>query len=283
MKKVALYPNPERDEGFGATLAVAALCRAAGAAVTLPETCAAGLPETPDITVCPEPEALRGADCIIVLGGDGTVLHAAKAASREDIPILGVNLGRVGFMTELEAGELPLLREVLAGRFSRDRRMMLRVEVRRDGCAAGEALALNDAVLTGGLTGRVIPLEVLSDGQPILSFFGDGVIVATPTGSTAYSMSAGGPIIEPTADSLVVTPLCPHALFAQSIVFSANRRLTLRPRPGNPAFLTVDGSPLPLRPGDAVSIDRAPSHTTLIRVKEHSFYERLNRKLQKPP
>ncbi|MDR2671129.1 MAG: NAD(+)/NADH kinase [Oscillospiraceae bacterium] len=283
MKKVALYPNPERDKGFGATLAVAALCRAAGAAVTLPEICAAGLPDTPDIAVCPEAEALRGADCIVVLGGDGTILHAAKAASRADIPILGVNLGRVGFMTELEADELPLLREVLAGRFSRDRRMMLKVEVLRGGLVAGEALALNDAVLTGGLTGRVIPLEVLSDGQPILGFFGDGVIVATPTGSTAYSMSAGGPIVEPAADSLVVTPLCPHALFTRSIVFSAGRRLTLRPKPGNPAFLTVDGSSLPLQPGDEVSIGRAPSHTTLIRVKTYGFYEHLNRKLHRPP
>lgn len=279
MKKVALYPNPARDKGLAITLDVARLCRECGVEAVLPEEWGAGLPPDAPLRVCGEREALMGADCLIALGGDGTILHAATRPAVSGVPILGVNLGRVGFMAELEADELPLIRDILAGQFSEDRRMMLRVDVLRGGESVKRMLALNDAVLTGGLTGRFISLDVLSDGQSILRFFGDGVIVATPTGSTAYSLSAGGPILEPGADSFVVTPLCPQALYARSIVFSAGRRLAVRPLPGKPVFLSVDGTAeVPLCAGDAVSLVRAEQVTTLIRVKAHSFYEKLHKK-----
>ncbi|MCL2747800.1 MAG: NAD(+)/NADH kinase [Oscillospiraceae bacterium] len=282
MKKVVLWPNPSRDIGFRVSLAAAALCAEEDVEAVIPAEVAGAFPETPLVKVCPLPESLRDADCLLALGGDGTILHLAKHAAKRDIPVLGVNLGRLGFMSELEADELPLITHALRGRAAADARMMLSLAVRRGGRTVHEDLALNDVVLTGGGQSRFLSILVRTDGQDMLSFMGDGVIVATPTGSTAYSMAAGGPIIEPHADSLAVTPICAHMTHVRPMVLSAACAVTLRASPDKEAVLLVDGlAEHPIGPGDEVLVSRSDKQTTLLRIKPYSFYAALSRKLQK--
>ena len=281
MKKVVLWPNPERDLGFTVSLRAAALCAERGVSVVMPAQLASGLCNTPHILVCPMDEALQGADCLLALGGDGTILHLAKWAAIRRIPVLGVNLGRLGFMAELEAHEVPLLGEALEGRYRTDERMMLSLTVFSEGEKVHEDLALNDTVVTGGGSSRFLSLLVQADGKDMMSFMGDGVIVASPTGSTAYSMAAGGPIVEPYADSLAVTPVCAHMTHVRPMVLSGASAVTLRVVSDKQAVILTDGmAEYPLCPGDAAVVTRSDKKLTLIRVKPYNFYEALNRKLQ---
>ena len=158
---------------------------------------------------------LHHAECVICFGGDGTILHMAKAATRHDIPILGVNIGTMGFMAELESSELDQLARLANDDFTVDSRMMLDVSVTREGETVYQDLCLNDAVITKGAIARIIHLGVQFDGIQALEFGGDGVIIATPTGSTAYSLSAGGPIVEPEAHSILITPICAHDMMSR--------------------------------------------------------------------
>lgn len=173
-------------------------------------------------------EELKSADMLICFGGDGTILHAAKDANACHVPVLGVNLGSVGFMAELEQGELSMLSRLAAGKYAIEERMMLDVVVRREGKTVYSELALNDAAVTKGAVARVVDLEVYGDKVLISSFSADGVLISTPTGSTAYSMSAGGPIVEPTAENIIVTPICPHALSARSFVLGRGRTVSVK-------------------------------------------------------
>lgn len=281
MKKVVLWPNPARDIDFRFSLAAAALCAENGVEAVMAEAFAEGLGETSVIRVCSLEEALTNADCIIALGGDGTILHLAELSAVRQIPILGVNLGHLGFMSELETAELPLMADVLRGQYTRDPRMMLSLAVQRNGQVVYSDLALNDVVLTGGVCGRFISVQVLADEKSILTCSGDGLIVATPTGSTAYSLAAGGPIIEPNAESIVVTPICAHALYAKAVVLSSTRTVQLKPLPGKPVVLLVDGKEeFPLEQPDTVVVRKSERRVTLLRVKENSFYETLSQKFQ---
>ena len=280
MKKVVLWPNPSRDVGLQISLAVARLCCEQGVEAVIPCDLAGTLENTPLIRICSLEEALENVDCLLALGGDGTILHLAKLAAMRGIPILGVNLGRLGFMSELEADELPLLIEALRGLAVRDERMMLALTVRREGRIVFEDLALNDVALIGGGQSRFLSLRVRADGQDMLSFSGDGVIIATPTGSTAYSMAAGGPIIEPHADSIAVTTICAHLTYAQSTVLSASRVVTLRVLSDKQAKLSVDGrTECPIDPNDEAVVTRSNRTVSLLRVKPYSFYDTLYRKL----
>lgn len=227
-------------------------------------------------------DALSQADILICFGGDGTILHAAKDANTFGIPILGVNLGSVGFMAELEQSELPLLSKLAAGKYTIESRMMLDVTVRRDHKIIFSDLALNDAVITKGAVARVVDLEIFSDQTLITGFSGDGVIISTPTGSTAYSMSAGGPIVEPAAENLIVTPICPHAINARSFVLGQDRVVAARlgRLARKTAYLSVDGGKaFKLSGGDRVEIKRAKTYTHLVRLTSRSFYDIMSQKL----
>ena len=211
--KIVLSPNPYRDKGLKTAQNAERVLRQAGV-----ETCMC-FPfelerehvEVPaHLEFLPEEEAFRNADLLVCFGGDGTILHAAKDAQRHGIPALGVNLGSVGFMAELESDQLSLLERLPQGKYRTEERMMLDVSVRREGRTIYRDLALNDAVITKGAVARIIDLEVKADGVSVGRFAGDGVIVSTPTGSTAYAMSAGGPIVEPTVENILVTPICPE-------------------------------------------------------------------------
>lgn len=227
-------------------------------------------------------QALPHADLLICFGGDGTILHAARDATKYSLPILGVNLGSVGFMAELERSELPMLTQLSKGNLKLEERMMLQVRIRKGNKVISEELALNDAVFFKGSMARVAELEVLADNILLSKITGDGVIIATPTGSTAYSMSAGGPIVEPTAKSIVVTPVCAHQLTARSMVLDAYRSVTVRLPKGSrkSLYLSIDGGKVIRMTGsEQVEISRAEKTTKLVRLMNRSFYQLLNQKL----
>ena len=283
--KVVLSPNPYRDRGLKAAQAAEKILRGVGVetAMCLPFSPENGGMEFPKhITLKDTQEELKDADMLVCFGGDGTILHAAKDANACNVPILGVNLGSVGFMAELEQSELSMLSKLAAGKYTIEERIMLDVAVRRDGKTVYRDIALNDAALTKGAVARVVDLEVCADKVKIASFSADGVIVSTPTGSTAYSMSAGGPIVEPTAENIIVTPICPHALSARSFVLGRERTISVKMgrMTRKTAYLSVDGGKaFKLNGGDTVELRVSKSKTRLVRVTGRTFYEILNQKL----
>ncbi len=283
--KVVLSPNPYRDRGLKAAQAAGRILKNVGVETVfcLPfpvEGSGAELPrhlEYRDIQ-----EELRRADLLICFGGDGTILHAAKDANTFQVPILGVNLGSMGFMAELEQGELPLLSRLASKKYTLEARMMLDVSVRRDGRTIYTDLALNDAAVTKGAVARVIDLEVYGDRVLMNNFSGDGMIISTPTGSTAYSMAAGGPIVEPTAENIILTPICAHMLGARSMVLGGERTVTVQMvrTLRKTAYLSVDGGKaFRLNGGDRVELKRSASVTRLVRLTGRSFYEIIHHKL----
>lgn len=284
--KAILSPNPYRDRGLRTAQAAGRVLRSCGVEVV---TCLPFPPESgsrPDLPARVElrilEQELPTADVLICFGGDGTILHMAKSAHKWDVPVLGVNLGSVGFIAELEVGELSLLSRLASGRFSTEERMMLDVAVLRDGRTLYRDTALNDAVVTKGAVARVLELEVTADRVVTASFSGDGVVVSTPTGSTAYSMAAGGPIVEPTAQNIIVTPICAHSLRAKSVVLDRARTVGVRPARGarKTAYLSVDGGKaFKLLPSDLVEIKRSEAVVKLVKLTGRSFYEGINRKL----
>ena len=227
-------------------------------------------------------QTLRSSDLIVAFGGDGTILHLARAASMRGIPVLGVNLGSLGFMSDLELGELGLLKNLASGRYRREKRMMLDVAVVREGRTVYTGGALNDAVVTKGAMARVVRLQVSAGEEQLGIFSGDGVVVATPTGSTGYSLSAGGPIVEPTAQNFVISPICAHTVFTKSFVLSASGTVTVAPAELNrkQVYLSVDGGKaFALRQGDKVRFCRSRYETELLRLTDKSIYEILRTKM----
>lgn len=227
---------------------------------------------------------LDKADILICFGGDGTILHAAKDANAHGIPILGVNMGSVGFMAELEHGELDQLKKLATGTYEIESRMMLDVSVWRDGKVISQETALNDAVITKGAVARVLDLEITGDDVIMASFSGDGVVISTPTGSTAYSMAAGGPIVEPTAENLIVTPICAHSLHAKTFVLDRSRTVGVSLARGSrkTAYLSVDGGrALKLVSGDRLEVKKSQTVTRLAKLTGRSFYSVVHQKLGK--
>lgn len=226
---------------------------------------------------------LRDADMIICFGGDGTILHIAKTATRHGLPVLGVNIGNMGFMAELESTELDQLSRLATGDYTVDSRMMLDVTVHRDRDIILHDISLNDVAITKGAVARIVHLAVQCDGVQVMECGGDGLIVATPTGSTAYSLSAGGPIIEPEAHNILLTPICAHDVVSGSIVASDKRVITvsLTRNARRNAFLSVDGGKaLRLNSGDIATIKKSDLETKLIRLKDQSFFDVVNLKLR---
>ena len=221
------------------------------------------------------------ADMVVVLGGDGTILEAARRASSRGTPILGINMGRVGYMAELEPDELKMLSEVLAGNYAIEERSMLSVE-RVSGQKHTIAYALNEAVISGGSVARIVELELYEQESFVARYRADGLIVATPTGSTAYSMSAGGPVIDPRMACFCVTPICPHALGARPLIFSDEAHLSVKNtcQREKMLYLTLDGrTNLELALGDVVHITKAERSARLVSMKKNNFYNKVHKKL----
>ena len=226
---------------------------------------------------------VREADLLVVLGGDGTLLSVARAVEQRAVPILGINLGTLGFLAEVSVDEmLDALGRTLAGEMAIEPRMRLAVRLTRDGRELRSWLALNDAVITKGASARIVDLEARADGQLVTTYHADGLIVSTPTGSTAYSLSAGGPILLPGVPSLVLTPICPHALTQRPLVLpdSVAIEVIVHPR-GGEVQLAIDGQEgAPLHDGDLVAVRRSEHPTLLVVPRQHSRFEVLRTKLR---
>ena len=282
MKKVVMTPNPYRDRDFSCVMEAQRILQAAGVETKI---CLAfevdksfALPQ--NVTLSNLQEELRTADALICFGGDGTILHTSKSAARHGIPILGVNIGTVGFMAELESGEMQLLSRLATDEYQIDERMTLYVRLLHEGRVIYRDVALNDAVITKGAVARVIQPQVWLDGVKAMSFSGDGIIAATPTGSTAYSMSAGGPIVEPQADNIILTPICAHNL--RSLIASPERKVEIQIGRVNRrnAFLSVDGGKaMRVYGGDSVLIEAGNQKIKLIKLKDTSFFDIVISKL----
>ena len=228
------------------------------------------------------PAEEQEADFALVLGGDGTVLRAARQFAPHGVPLLGVNVGKFGFLTETNADECKdVLADVLAGRCTLAVRMMLACVLERDGRVALSTVGLNDAVVGRTSLSRIITLDVAVDGEPLTTYRADGLIVSTPVGSTAHSLAAGGPIVHPDMEALIVTPICPHTLSNRPLVLPAHLKLTLMAREWaeRPA-LTVDGQVNEqLREGDVVRVHKAPRPLKLIQTGRNAFFGTLRNKL----
>lgn len=284
MKKVILCPNPERDKNFELTVKSCELIKKSGNAevivcpVLAQDKTNVNLPaeiKTGDIS-----HHLPDADMVIAFGGDGTILHTARLAAPCGTPILGVNIGRKGFIAELERDDIELILKAISGDYEIDRRMMLDACVMRGNEKAYSGFALND-ITVGGIS-RIIDLTVYGDGKKITSFSGDGLVVATPTGSTAYSMSAGGPIVEPTVENIILTPICAHVLVSKPFVLDAARKVTVEIGNvrGKAAYISVDGgTAIKLESSDRVEITRSGYTANLVKVSDRSFYEKVSAKL----
>lgn len=222
-------------------------------------------------------------DIIMVWGGDGTILNCSRVAAPLGTPIYGVNAGRLGFLTEVDIPELlPDLHRLLAGDYSIEERMMLEASVYRSGQRITSLVGLNDAVISKGALSRMIWLRIYADGELINSYPADGVIIASPTGSTAYSLSAGGPIVGPNLDLMVISPICPHTLSARPLVVSPDNTISIVPEIAHgEIMLTLDGQcGYQLALGDDVKVYRAPYTAKFIKTQKISFYKVLREKLE---
>ena len=285
MKKVILTPIPYRDKNFQTVRAAMKILQEAGVE---PRLClpfevdrAYDLPK--DLRFYKLDRELQNTELVICFGGDGTILHMAKAATRHGVPILGVNIGTMGFMAELEGSELDKLARLANDDFKIDSRMMLDVTVQRDRDIIYHDICLNDVVITKGAIARIVHLSVRCDGVEAMECGGDGIIIATPTGSTAYNLSAGGPIVEPEARSIMVTPICAHDMVSRCMVASDKRVITvgLTHNARRNAFLSVDGGKaVRLNMGDVATVRRSNMETKLLRLKDRSFFDVLNMKFK---
>ena len=225
----------------------------------------------------------READILIVLGGDGSLLDAARRAAPFGKPLLGINMGRLGYMTELEMTELSLLDRVISGDYTLDCRTMLRVAVKnQNGGVRAESFALNDVVISNGSVARIVDLELYEGGDLVTCYRADGIIVATPTGSTAYSMSAGGSVVDPHLPCFCVTPVCSHSLTARPILFRDDAIIEIKNtcQREKMLYLTVDGRiNFEIYRGDTVCVTKSAMTTPLIRLKQGGFYNRLKEKM----
>jgi NAD+ kinase len=227
-------------------------------------------------------EMVKHVDVILVLGGDGTLLHAARLVGAAGIPILGVNLGSLGFLTEVKLDEMySALEGLLSGQYQSEERVLLNVEVIRQGKNAAQYLALNDAVINKGALARIIDLEVSVNSQPVLSTRSDGLIISTPTGSTAYSLAAGGPILYPTLEAFIIAPICPHTLTNRPVVIPDRDEVEVCLQRGTDVMLTVDGQVgMPLQPHDCLKVYRAQSTLQLVLPFGSAFFKLLREKLR---
>ena len=220
-------------------------------------------------------------DIVITIGGDGTIIHKAKHAARFSKPILGINLGKIGFVAGIEPTEIDKLEQLIKGEYTVEKRMMLSVNVKK-GETTRKFYALNDVVITKGVYSGLVNLNVTLNNDEITKYVADGIILATPTGSTAYSLSAGGPVIEPSMKCILLTPICQHSMFSRPVIFEENSKIniTAKTREKDESVLSIDGGrPIIVSDRDLVSVEAAKMTVSLIKLKNQNFYKVLNSKL----
>ncbi|MGE5560102.1 MAG: NAD(+)/NADH kinase [Chloroflexota bacterium] len=280
IRTVAVFPNTEKEHALDVTATLVDWLLEQGVAVRLPAAVAVAVARR-DCGAANERALFAGADAVIVLGGDGTLLNVATRVAPHGLPILGINLGHLGFLTEIELSDLyGALPKVLAGRYWIESRMMIEARVTRQG-KTRRFIALNEVVVSKGPFARMIEVDTYIGSSLVATYPADGLIVSTPTGSTAYALSAGGPIISPDVDCLTVVPVCPHTLAARAVVVAQDKVLRLAVRGGNDdTMLSIDGQTgYRLRPSDDITVRRADVTTKLIRLEGWCFYDVLRCKL----
>ena len=279
-KSVGILTKPKFPEAKSTLQDVVSWLRARSIDVVLDTTSAILLGEQ---GAYQEVSLARKADVLLVLGGDGTMLNAARLAGERGIPILGVNMGGLGFLTEVRLESLyPSLERVFANDFVLDERLMLRTHIHRPGETVAQGAVLNDVVINKGTLARMIELRIAIQGRFVTNMRGDGLIISSPTGSTAYSLSAGGPIIDPAVQSLILTPICPHTLTHRPLIVPGNTEIevTLTSRDDG-AMATLDGQVgVAIAQGDTVVIQTSEQRTRLIRFPESNYYDVLREKLK---
>lgn len=277
MTRIGIWPNLDKQQAEALTRQLCHWLGERGVETLLtPQGAAAlGLPET---GVEPGDPVWGEVQFVVVLGGDGTLLHAARTLARHNRPLMGVNLGHLGFLTEVEVPDLyPALTAFLSGRFVIDERTTLHARVVREGVAVQDLRALNDVVITKGPFARLVSLETFVDDAYVTTYPADGLILSTPTGSTAYSLSAGGPVASPSLDVIILTPICPHSFFDRSIILGGGARVRVRIRAEHrETLLTVDGQEgFQLEDGDEIQVEANPDRIGLMRRPEWNFYHVL--------
>lgn len=284
---ISVFPNFNNDVGAVTEKVINTVIKADSNVLVNAENMAniskLNIKNTDKINYCDEETQFNECDIAIAIGGDGTTLNVSKKASFKNKPTLGINAGRLGFMSGLEKNELELLEQLCNGKtFTIEERMMIKAVVEKDNECVGTYHCLNDAVITRGDVARLIDVDVKCDGRNVTNTRADGMIVATPTGSTAYSMAAGGPVLSPDNSCFVVTPICPHSLINRSIVFSSDKELLLSVSndKNNNVFLSIDGSQsIPINKEHTIKITKSRYSAKLIKIKPDNFYEILNKKL----
>ncbi len=280
MKSIGIFVKRHHQDAVRVAGEVAAWFNCRGIAVLVDEALVA---EIPDALGCPAAEIPTQADLLMVLGGDGTLLSVARLVDDRRTPILGINLGSLGFLTEITRDEIePVLTKLLAGDLVVSERLRLDVAIRRDGVEVAHYRVLNDLVINKGALARIIDMEAWVDDAYLTTFKADGLIIATPTGSTAYNLAAGGPIISPALHCLVISPICPHMLTNRPIIVSDDALIRIEVKFQNEEVaLTADGQiGMPLLGGDVVEIRRSAHPTLLVLSPTKDYFQILRTKLK---
>lgn len=275
-KHIVLCPNTERDKNLELTFTAMGILDDAGYETVISPIFSGRrhVEMLANIPIMPLEESITNASLLVCFGGDGTILKAARSAMKLPIPMLGVNLGHKGFMAELEPDELALILKAASGECTLINRMMIDIELIREGELIFKDTALNDVILCG--TATTLNITAHGDGSKITEYAGDGIIVATPTGSTAYSLSAGGSLVEPTAENILITPICAHIIAARQFVLAPDRnvKITTHDNDGKQIWLSVDGGKLiPFYDDDELIIRQSRYTTIMAKVTNKSFYD----------
>ena len=284
-KRIVLMPNTEKNIDPQWMNSLVFHLHASGCELRAPESSRRMFSRSEDCIAFHEDKdpLYEKADLILVFGGDGSIIRAARSSVGREIPIAGINCGRLGYLAEIESNETDLLDAIVAGEGIIERRIMLDVQILRVDTILGvDTPALNDIVLTNGPLPKLLSFGLYCNGELVENCYADGMILAAPTGSTAYSMSAGGPILDPCLNCICATPICPQTMNNRPVIFSGDSTLEFRniSSRGNTAFLSIDGQEsIMLHPTDTVRIFRSPYHTNLIRIKQGGFLSALRRKL----
>lgn len=280
--KVALFPNFGKKNALPTALKCCEILNTLDIKILVPDSCKNEFSEKDYVTYSVIDKIISECDIVIAIGGDGTILQASAYASEYDKLLLGINTGRLGFMASMESDELENLSRLKTHDYVVETRMMIDATLVRNNEIISQHTALNDVVISRPYA-KITDYEVLTDGIVVSSMRSDGMVFATPTGSTAYALSAGGPILEADTECIQLTPICPHSLFSRTMVFNADRVLEVRHKDNNDVYYSVDGSEnRSLLNGDKLIIKKSSKKQRLIDIKGHSFFEAVNKKLMTP-
>lgn len=276
---VALYVNLTRENAYSVAEAVIREFHKLGVKILMPEEFSE---KFDGVEYLSSGEFIRQADLLVSIGGDGTIIHSAHRAAAYDKPILGINAGNLGFLAGLEKEELSLLKLLIDGNYTVDSRMMLSVRHYEGDTFLKEYICLNDVVIARGNSLRLCDVEARSEGKRIFDYQADGLIVATPTGSTAYSLSAGGPVVDTSIESMILTPICNHSLFSRSMIFRPESVIELKvnnPEASLPIFSCDGEKGVAMVENSRLSVTRSDKYAKIIRIKSDSFADILSHKL----